>query len=112
MDDLFESSTVEFLLDSDSAAVKNVILKVGRANFCASFPYEDEPQSIWFGQTISALHMHAYALSLVYQYAPRTSRDGFRILDVGSGSGYLTVVLAYLFPTAYCPIIGVNVVLN
>lgn len=58
-------------------------------------PYEDSPQPIGHSATISAPHMHAAALEHVLPYlaagpSPR------RVLDVGSGSGYLTHVLAEL----------------
>lgn len=38
---------------------------VDRANFIAFNPYQDSPQPIGYGQTISAPHMHAYALQLL-----------------------------------------------
>lgn len=52
--------------------------------------YADSPSSIGHGATISAPHMHAYALSAL---APYFSPEG-NVLDVGSGSGY-TVALAH-----------------
>jgi protein-L-isoaspartate(D-aspartate) O-methyltransferase len=48
--------------------------------------YNDNPHVIGWGQTISAPHMHAAALDLLSEHA---NRDGARVLDVGSGSGYL-----------------------
>ena len=52
----------------------------------------DSPLPIGHGQTISAPHMHAACCEqLVAQLRP-----GARVLDVGSGSGYLTAVLAQL----------------
>ncbi|XP_075158747.1 protein-L-isoaspartate (D-aspartate) O-methyltransferase [Haematobia irritans] len=49
-------------------------------------PYMDAPQSIGHGVTISAPHMHAFAL----EYLRDHMKPGVRVLDVGSGSGYLT----------------------
>jgi protein-L-isoaspartate(D-aspartate) O-methyltransferase len=50
-------------------------------------PYEDAPQGIGHNVTISAPHMHAMCLeALSAQLTP-----GARALDVGSGTGYLTV---------------------
>jgi len=43
------------------------------------------PQSIDYRATISAPHMHAYAL----EYLKDHLKKGGRVLDVGSGSGYL-----------------------
>ena len=57
-------------------------------------PYIDTPQSIGFGATISAPHMHAYALEYLY---PKLKTAKY-VLDVGSGTGYLTAAMAYLVP--------------
>ena len=63
---------------------------VDRGDYSAATPYQDSPQSIGCGVTISAPHMHAYALELLReQLAP-----GATALDVGSGSGYLTACFA------------------
>jgi protein-L-isoaspartate(D-aspartate) O-methyltransferase len=55
-------------------------------------PYEDRPQPIGDGQTISAPHMHGQALDLLEQYL----RPGCHGLDIGCGSGYLTACMAEL----------------
>ena len=44
----------------------------------------DSPQSIGFGVTISAPHMHAHALQILAGHL----REGSTALDVGCGSGY------------------------
>ena len=54
--------------------------------------YQDSPQSIGYSATISAPHMHAAAAESLLPYLHPTAR----VLDVGSGSGYLTAVLANL----------------
>ncbi|KAL2115201.1 hypothetical protein VTJ04DRAFT_10864 [Mycothermus thermophilus] len=84
--------------------VKEAFLKVDRAHYAPSFPYDDSPQPIGHAATISAPHMHATAVEHLFPYviptAPDDSGSGGRpnprILDVGSGSGYLTAVLAEL----------------
>lgn len=43
------------------------------------------PQSIKYQATISAPHMHAYALEYLKDYL----KPGNKALDVGFGSGYL-----------------------
>ncbi|KAG2442321.1 hypothetical protein HXX76_002407 [Chlamydomonas incerta] len=58
----------------------------------AAHAYEDRPLPIGYDQTISAPHMHATALELLL---PKL-RPGARVLDVGSGSGYLTACLGLL----------------
>ena len=52
--------------------------------------YDDNPLYLGYGATISAPHMHAYAL----EYLAPHIKNNSHILDVGSGSGYLTSCLA------------------
>lgn len=55
-------------------------------------PYDDSPQPIGHRATISAPHMHASACESLLPYLKPDSK----VLDIGSGSGYLTAVLANL----------------
>lgn len=55
-------------------------------------PYQDSPQTIGYAATISAPHMHASACESLLPVL----KPGARVLDIGSGSGYLTHVLAEL----------------
>lgn len=73
-----------------SDVVEQAMLSVDRANYCNNNSYMDAPQSIGFGVTISAPHMHAHALELLKDQLV----NGTRALDVGSGSGYLTACMA------------------
>ncbi|XP_046801560.1 protein-L-isoaspartate(D-aspartate) O-methyltransferase-like [Lucilia cuprina] len=57
-----------------------------RKYYAPSNPYMDAPQGIGYGVTISAPHMHAFAL----EYLRDHLKPGCHVLDVGSGSGYLT----------------------
>jgi protein-L-isoaspartate(D-aspartate) O-methyltransferase len=66
--------------------------QVDRAHYAPSRPYSDSPQPIGHGATISAPHMHGYACEYLIEYL----KPGARVLDIGSGSGYLTHVLANL----------------
>lgn len=93
-----------------SEAVKSAFLKVDRANYAPRSPYEDSPQSIGHRATISAPHMHANAAETLLPYllpstttttaaaaaAGSTTARPRRVLDIGSGSGYLTHILAEL----------------
>ncbi|KAJ2324879.1 hypothetical protein IWW51_003061 [Coemansia sp. RSA 2702] len=70
--------------------VVSAMRSVDRAHFSHHNPYEDAPQYIGYGATISAPHMHGYALENLHDYL----QPGMRALDVGSGSGYLTACMA------------------
>ena len=67
---------------------------VNRQHYCreAAGCFRDCPQPIGWGITISAPHMHARALEELSDKL----RPGSRALDVGSGSGYLSVAMAQL----------------
>lgn len=66
---------------------------VNRGNYTrTTHAYIDAPQTIGYGVTISAPHIHAYALELLEEKL----RNGGRALDVGSGSGYLTACMAIM----------------
>jgi protein-L-isoaspartate(D-aspartate) O-methyltransferase len=79
---------------------------VDRANYCPTSPYEDSPQGLMLDQTISAPHMHGYALEYLKDHLG-PSRDNLHVLDVGCGSGYLSAVLARLNPRA--KVFGIDV---
>uniref|UniRef100_A0A8D0EB28 Protein-L-isoaspartate O-methyltransferase n=1 Tax=Salvator merianae TaxID=96440 RepID=A0A8D0EB28_SALMN len=73
-----------------SDKVFEVMLATDRCHYAKCNPYMDSPQSIGFQATISAPHMHAYALELLYEQL----HEGGKALDVGSGSGILTACFA------------------
>ncbi|MBW0531686.1 hypothetical protein O181_071401 [Austropuccinia psidii MF-1] len=79
-----------------SARVIEAMNKVDRANYVLPHSkkeaYEDRPQSIGFGATISAPHMHANALEHLVPFL----KPSARVLDVGSGSGYMLACLYHL----------------
>ncbi|KAJ7481731.1 Pcmt1-prov protein [Mycena latifolia] len=90
------SSTNEAQLERISHAMN----AVDRAHFVPdkSAAYIDSPQSIGHGATISAPHMHAFAVDYLLPFL----RPGSKVLDVGSGSGYLCAVLHNVV-TSYAP---------
>lgn len=75
-----------------SERVKQAMLGVDRANYAPSGAYQDSPQTIGYSATISAPHMHASACESLLPFLHSSAR----VLDIGSGSGYLTHVLANL----------------
>ncbi|KAI0150799.1 protein-L-isoaspartate O-methyltransferase [Xylariaceae sp. FL1272] len=83
-----------------SSPVKAAFLAVDRGHYAPGNPYEDSPQPIGHAATISAPHMHASAVEslLPFLLPPASEKYGTgrprRVLDIGSGSGYLTHILA------------------
>ena len=68
--------------------VKDLMKLVDRRHFTMdkSQAYRDSPSRLTDNQTISAPHMHARALDAMWPVL----HEGAHILDIGSGSGYLT----------------------
>ncbi|KAL1303179.1 hypothetical protein AAFC00_006605 [Neodothiora populina] len=89
-DELIENLFRNGLITSER--VKEAMKGVDRAHYSPTRPYEDSPQSIGHSATISAPHMHANAAESLLPFL----HPGSRVLDIGSGSGYLTHVLAEL----------------
>lgn len=58
--------------------------------FCGSDPYHDTEKGIGFEATISAPHIQAIILELMEKHL----KTGSIVLDIGSGSGYLTICMA------------------
>ena len=73
-----------------SKKVLDSMMEVDRADFALNRPYVDSPQPIKYNVTISAPHMHAYCLEKLKDFL----KPGGRSLDVGFGSGYLTVAMS------------------
>ncbi|MCX8204898.1 MAG: protein-L-isoaspartate(D-aspartate) O-methyltransferase [Candidatus Nezhaarchaeota archaeon] len=72
--------------------VAKAMLKVPREEFIPSkyrdLAYVDSPIPIGYGQTTSALHMTAWLIEAA-QLKP-----GFKVLEIGSGCGYMAAVYA------------------
>jgi len=75
-----------------SDAVYEAMKATDRKHYVSSIPYTDSPQTIGYQATISAPHMHAYALEALHDQLTRGGNVS--ALDVGSGSGYLTACFA------------------
>lgn len=83
-----------------STRVESAMRAVDRGHYCTHNPYMDSPQSIGYQATISAPHMHAHALELMRDHLP----EGGSVLDVGSGSGYLTACFAHMVGPTGCTV--------
>ena len=103
--DLIQSLVRQNIIKTER--IQAAMLATDRLDFSTDRLYEDAPQPsknllahsiethcylVGYNVTISAPHMHAHALEML--------RDrlvpGARVLDVGSGSGYLTACMARL----------------
>jgi len=102
---------IDYLIDKGlikTEVVENVMRKIDRGDYSSNIKeaYNDNPHSIGHSQTISAPHMHAMCLELL---APYATRKNARILDVGSGSGYLTACLGRMIGVGG-RVIGIDVI--
>ncbi|CAF1469442.1 unnamed protein product [Adineta ricciae] len=88
--DLIQSLVRQRIIKTER--IRSAMLATDRLDFSTDRLYEDAPQPIGYNVTISAPHMHAYALEMLEDKLV----PGARVLDVGSGSGYLTACMARL----------------
>ncbi|KAI9638322.1 protein-L-isoaspartate O-methyltransferase [Dioszegia hungarica] len=88
--------------------VAEAMRKVDRRNYVpdVQLAYQDSPQIIGYGATISAPHMHALACENLLPLLQLADKEAGAILDVGCGSGYLTAVLHHLAPSA--TVVGID----
>ncbi len=63
-----------------SKRVELAMKEVDRKFYCDNFPYDDSPQYIGCGQTISAPHMHVICLEELEPHL----KPGSKVLDVGT----------------------------
>ncbi|XP_047307112.1 protein-L-isoaspartate O-methyltransferase 1 [Impatiens glandulifera] len=77
-----------------SERVTEVMESIDRALFVppGTPPYVDSPMQIGYNVTISAPHMHAMCLELLEGHL----KPGMHVLDIGSGTGYLTACFALM----------------
>ncbi|CDW98881.1 hypothetical protein [Sporisorium scitamineum] len=79
---------------------------VDRAHYVPAkrMAYQDSPQTIGFGATISAPHMHAHAAENLLPFL----HPDAKVLDVGSGSGYTLAIFHHLISTGKGKVIGID----
>ncbi|GLJ30313.1 hypothetical protein SUGI_0599700 [Cryptomeria japonica] len=78
----------------NSKVAADAMRQIDRADYVLESrnAYVDSPQPIGYSATISAPHMHAYCLDYLLDHL----KPGMSVLDVGSGSGYLSAVFALM----------------
>ncbi|KAL7423914.1 hypothetical protein Q5752_001499 [Cryptotrichosporon argae] len=91
-----------------SHVVADAMKQIDRAHYVPDrgAAYGDSPQRIGFNATISAPHMHAHAAEHLLPFLRAADVAGGAVLDVGSGSGYLTAVFHRLAPAA--TVVGID----
>ena len=87
----------------ESERVNNVMLQVDRGDFAPTNPYQNFPQQIGSNVVISAPLLHAHCLELLANHL----NEGNIALDVGFGSGYLTVAMSKMMNDKGC-VIGIE----
>eukprot|EP01059_Diplonema_ambulator_P028364 TRINITY_DN47147_c0_g1_i1.p1 TRINITY_DN47147_c0_g1~~TRINITY_DN47147_c0_g1_i1.p1 ORF type:complete len:246 (+),score=28.07 TRINITY_DN47147_c0_g1_i1:46-738(+) len=77
-----------------SRVVEEAMLRVDRKHYVrdTTEAYQDSPQPIGYGVTVSAPHMHGMCLEYMKDYL----KPGMKGLDCGSGSGYLSACMKHL----------------
>ena len=83
--------------------VYDVMMKVDRADFAPTNPYENNPQCIGYNVVISAPLLHSYCLEALKDYLT----EGSTALDIGFGSGCLTVAMSKMMNDKGC-VIGIE----
>ena len=83
--------------------VYDVMMGVDRGDFAPGNPYENNPQFIGYNVVISAPLLHAYCLEALKDYLT----EGSNALDIGFGSGYLTVAMSKMMNDKGC-VIGIE----
>ena len=86
-----------------SQEVLDAMMKVDRADFAPTNPYQNFPQPIPCYVVISAPLLHAYCLEALKGYLT----EGCTALDVGFGSGYLTVAMSKMMNDKGC-VVGIE----
>ncbi|KAJ7093922.1 Pcmt1-prov protein [Mycena belliarum] len=91
IENIIKAKILSSASDADLERISRAMTAVDRVHYVHDKPsaYVDSPQSIGHGATISAPHMHAFAVDYLLPFL----HPGAKVLDIGSGSGYLCAVL-------------------
>lgn len=94
LDDLVNDLRAKQILRSDF--IERGFRAIDRSWFCQYNPYFDSASDIGCGMCISSPHIHVLSLELVKKVFPHARK----ILDVGTGTGYMAAIFACLAPQA------------
>ena len=84
--------------------VHNAMMEVDRADFAPTNPYQNYPQKIPCNLVISAPLLHTHCLEILKDYL----KEGNTVMDVGFGSGYLTVAMSKMMNDKGC-VVGIDI---
>ena len=79
-----------------NSKIIEALLSIDRKNYCFDKILSDNPSKILSGQTISAPHIHLFALNELVDNII-VKKKNVKILDIGFGSGYITACFAKIF---------------
>ena len=86
-----------------SDKVIDCLMKIDRADFAPRNHYQNRAQSIPCNVVISAPHLHGYCLQALENFLT----EGSNVLDIGFGSGYLTVAMSKMMNDKGC-VVGIE----
>ena len=86
-----------------SEKVIDCLMKIDRADFAPRNHYQNRAQSIPCNVVISAPHLHGYCLQALENFLT----EGSNVLDIGFGSGYLTVAMSKMMNDKGC-VVGIE----
>ena len=95
--DVFKSVDRKYFLNAErdeSDSINAMIIQAAGGSGSLENPYKDVPKQIGWGTTISAPSMHAETL----QYLHNKLSTAHTVLDIGTGSGFITAAMAQLIP--------------
>ncbi len=89
--------------------IGNIMKSIDRKDFISNneHPYVDKPIIIGWNTTISAPHMQIITLFNLSKFSNKFIDKKLRALDIGSGSGYMTLCLSKLLGP-YSTVIGID----
>ena len=86
-----------------SDKVIDCLMKIDRADFAPRNHYQNRAQSIPCNVVISAPHLHGYCLQALENFLT----EGSNVLDIGFGSGYLTIAMSKMMNDKGC-VVGIE----
>ena len=84
--------------------IYNIMMEIDRSDFAPTNPYQNRAQPIPCNLVISSPELHSYCLEALRDHL----KPGSTALDVGFGSGYLTVAMSKMMNDKGC-VVGIDI---